>query len=268
MPGAIPLIQRGRGNGPLKPRQPSRRPRGHRWGRCQFRLVTRPRARKMRRKGLASMAAQTVASTDSAEASTASSGVPDTAAPFGPAAALSCRECGTRVPLEPGLRVSGVLRTARSGLRPPAGRPRGPAQADRGRPDQHLALRPAAAGPRRRRGPAEPQPRLDQARQGRQPGPRTGHHRRPARQGRLRQPDPLLQGPGRRHRPGGRPHLRPHHAVLLLHRQPGRRGRRRRGPRGPALVRVHPARPGGRQGRHGRGLRRRTGRHRGHRTTT
>lgn len=49
--------------------------------------------RKMRRKGLAIMAAQTVAST----------AAPRTplGAPFGPAAALSCRECGTRFPLSP-----------------------------------------------------------------------------------------------------------------------------------------------------------------------
>ena len=42
----------------------------------------------MRRKGLASMAAQTVASTTNS-------------VDLGPAAALSCRECGHRVPLGP-----------------------------------------------------------------------------------------------------------------------------------------------------------------------
>ncbi len=45
--------------------------------------------RKMRRKGLASMAVQTVASTSTSPVD------------LGPAAALSCRECGHRVPLGP-----------------------------------------------------------------------------------------------------------------------------------------------------------------------
>src|SRR3982751_3890032 len=45
----------------------------------------------MRRKGLASMAAQTVASTTNSA----------TPVDLGPAAALSCRECGHRVPLGP-----------------------------------------------------------------------------------------------------------------------------------------------------------------------
>lgn len=51
--------------------------------------------RKMRRKGLASMAAQTVESTAS---TTAGSVAP---VDLGPAVALSCRECGHRVPLGP-----------------------------------------------------------------------------------------------------------------------------------------------------------------------
>ena len=90
-----------------------------------------------------------------------------------------------------------------------------------------------------------------------------GVDRRAVRQGRLRQPDALLQGPRRRHRRRGRPRLRLHHPVLLLHRQPRRRRRRRRRPRRLPLLRVHPARPGAGQGRHGRGLRRRARRHRG-----
>ncbi|WP_457809660.1 hypothetical protein, partial [Clavibacter michiganensis] len=48
--------------------------------------------RKMRRKGLASMAVQT------AETSTNPT---DAAVDLGPATALSCRECGHRVPLGP-----------------------------------------------------------------------------------------------------------------------------------------------------------------------
>ena len=54
----------------------------------------------------------------------------------------------------------------------------------------------------------------------------------------------------------GRPRLRLHHPLLLLHRQPRRRRRRRRRPRRLPLLRVHPARPGAGQGRHGRGVRR------------
>ncbi|MDF9813887.1 threonine synthase [Streptomyces sp. SPB162] len=49
-------------------------------------------AGKMRRKGLAVMAVQTIDTTGT---------TPDTRADFGPAVALSCRECGERVPLGP-----------------------------------------------------------------------------------------------------------------------------------------------------------------------
>jgi threonine synthase len=59
----------------------------------------------MRRKGLAIMAVQTAATAATATsdaAAAAGSGAPGpSAAPFGPAAALSCRECGTRFPLSP-----------------------------------------------------------------------------------------------------------------------------------------------------------------------
>jgi threonine synthase len=68
----------------------------------------------MRRKGLAIMAVQTAAGTDSASdateatASTSAAPGPNSQHPenaygdsFGPAAALSCRECGTRFPLSP-----------------------------------------------------------------------------------------------------------------------------------------------------------------------
>ena len=59
-------------------------------------------------------------------------------------------------------------------------------------------------------------------------------------QGRLRQPDPLVQGPRRRRRPGRRPRTRLHGARLPVDRQPGQRGRRRRRPRRHPLRRVHP----------------------------
>ncbi|MBW1599071.1 threonine synthase [Streptomyces sp. JJ38] len=53
----------------------------------------------MRRKGLASMAVNTVASTESDSA--AAAGAADTGVSLGPAVALSCRECGERTPLGP-----------------------------------------------------------------------------------------------------------------------------------------------------------------------
>ena len=62
----------------------------------------------------------------------------------------------------------------------PAGDPEALRAADRGRAGQHLAVRAAAARPRRRGRQAEPEPRLHQARPGRQPGPRAGRHRRAA----------------------------------------------------------------------------------------
>lgn len=155
-----------------------------------------------------------------------------------------------------GLRLRRVFRPPRDRLRLLGLRRRRAAQADRSRPREHLALRPPAARPGRRRDQAEHQPRLDQARPGRQPRPRAGRHRRPVRQGRLRQPHALLQGPRRRPGHRGRPRLRLHHPVLLLHRQPRRCRRRRRRPGRLPLLRVHPARPGAGQGRHGRRLRR------------
>ena len=55
-------------------------------------------------------------------------------------------------------------------------------------------------------------------------------------QGRARQPDPLVQGPGRGGRPGGRARARLQGPGLPLHRQPGQRGGRR-GRAGPASAR-------------------------------
>lgn len=121
----------------------------------------------------------------------------------------------------PGLRLRGVFRPAGDRVRLLGLRNRRAPGAHRSGPREHLALCAAAARPGRRRRQAEHQPRLDQARQGRQPRPRAGRRVRQAlRQGRLRQPDALLQGPRRRpgHRSG--PRLRLHHPLLLLHRQP------------------------------------------------
>ena len=69
---------------------------------------------------------------------------------LGPAAALSCRECGHRVPLGPVYACQECFGPLEIAYDFPAVT-RGAAQAHRGRPAQHLALRAAAAGARRRR---------------------------------------------------------------------------------------------------------------------
>ncbi len=93
-------------------------------------------------------------------------------------------------------------------------------------------------------------------------GRRAGLHRAAVRQGRQRQPDPLVQGPGRLGRAHRRPRARLHPLRLRLHRQPGQLRRRARRPGRRAVDRLHPRRPGAGQGRHDRGVRRRPGRDR------
>ena len=91
---------------------------------------------------------------------------------------------------------------------------------------------------------AEPQhrARLHPAAQGAQPRPRA-RHRQPVGQGRLDQPDQLLQGPRRRLRPERRPRARRQGLRLPLDRQPGQRGRRRRCPGRDQDRRLHPEQP-------------------------
>ena len=128
-------------------------------------------------------------------------------------------------PARPVLRVPGVLRPARGRLRVPDDHP----GRDRSRPEVDLAVRAAAAGAGRHRHLPLHRPRLHPA--GRRPPP--GRRPRPAAavgQGRLGQPDPLVQGPGRRRRPVGRPRARSAGAGLPVDRQPGQRRRRRRRP--------------------------------------
>ena len=74
-------------------------------------------------------------------------------------------------------------------------------------PPQHLALQGAAAGARRHRPEPQHRARLHPAAAGRQPRPRA-RHRQPLGQGRLHQPDQLLQGPRRRLRAERRPRAR------------------------------------------------------------
>ena len=100
----------------------------------------------------------------------------------------------------------------------------------RGRPAEHLALRrpaPGPAGHRRHRPP--PSPGWTQLVRADNLAHALGHARAVG-QGRLRQPDALVQGPGGRGGAGRRPRARLQRAGLPVHRQPGQRGRRRRGP--------------------------------------
>ena len=95
------------------------------------------------------------------------------------------------------------------------------------------------------------------------PARRASRPERGVGQERRRQPDPLLQGPGRL---GGRDEgagARPRDDRLRLHRQPRElRGRPRRRP-GDELLRVHPLRPRGAEGARHRRLRDQRGRRRG-----
>ena len=130
------------------------------------------------------------------------SGAPSAAPSRSPAASVATRtELGPNFACES---VSGRSRSPTTSGRSPASRSR--------RVRTHLALRPAAAGPRRRRHPARTMnPGWTRPGARREPRPASSACD-PARQGRLRQPDALLQGPRRGHRRRGRPRLRLHHA--------------------------------------------------------
>ena len=75
-------------------------------------------------------------------------------------------------------------------------------------------------------------------------------HAQPVGEGRLRQPHPLLQGPGRGRRTVGRAGPGPHHPGLRVHRQPRPRRRGRCRPGRAGIGRGHPARPRSRQDHH------------------
>ncbi len=152
----------------------------------------------------------------------------------------------------PVLRLRRVLRPARGGLRV---RRRHPGL-DRGRPAEHLALPGPAAGPVDRARHPEPRAGLHPAGSCAQPGPRAGHARAVG-QGRQRQPDPLVQGPGRRRRAGCGPRARLHHAGLSVDRQPRQRGRGGRRPGRDPLGGAGPGRPRAAEDRHHRRVRRR-----------
>ena len=133
------------------------------------------------------------------------------------------------------VRVHRVLRSAGGRLRIRRRHPR----LHRGGPQVDLALpAPAPRAHHDRRAPqhrARPHP----ADQGRPPRQGAGHPQ-PLGQGRHRQPDALVQGPGRRGGPRRRPRAGLPRAVLPVHRQPGQRRRRRGRPRGLGFRGAHP----------------------------
>ena len=175
---------------------------------------------------------------------------------FGPADALSCRECGQRYPLGARLRLRGVLRPARGRLRLHR-LARAGAEIEAG-PAHIWRYRAAAARPRRRgRRTPNLNPGLHQARQGRQPGPGARADRPLWVKDDSGNPTHSFKDRVVAMRRRAARALRLHHPLLLLHRQPGRRRRAPPPPARAAVLRVHPARPGAGQGRHGRRLRRR-----------
>ena len=154
-----------------------------------------------------------------------------------------CKECGTEYaleasyvceqcfgPLEVAYDYSGLDAAEREAQDP--GRPARRSGAtptscrSTARPHDRARAGPDAAGPRRA------------ARRAARPGRGLGQERR-------RQPDPLVQGPGRRRRArqGARARLRD--GRLRLDRQPRQRGRRPRRRRRPRVLRLRPGRPRG-----------------------
>ena len=155
-----------------------------------------------------------------------------------PASSLRCRACGTAHTadtLGPCTRCFGPLDPVYDWEQ--AADPR----VDRGRPAVDLALRRPAPGHRadRRRAWHPASPRSS-------PRPRLAEQlgdRRALPQARHGQPDPLLQGPGRRGRGPQGPGARLHHARVLVDGEPRQRGRRARGRGGARRGRVLPGRP-------------------------
>ncbi len=157
---------------------------------------------------------------------------------FGNARALACRECGHEVELGPLYACPECFGPLEIAYDFPAVTRE---EIEAG-PAQHLALQGAAAGARRHRAEPQHRARLHPAAQGPQPRPRA-RHRQPVGQGRLDQPDQLLQGPRRRLRAERRPRARRQGLRLPLDRQPRQRRRRRRRPRRDQDRGLHPEQP-------------------------
>ena len=170
---------------------------------------------------------------------------------------LSCKECGTEYPLEARYvceQCFGPLEVAydHSGSTP--------AEAKRkiqAGPAGHLALRRLPAV---RRAPARSAAARADAAGARRPARRAARPRRGLDQERRRQPDPLVQGPGRRGRAGEGARARLRDRRLRLDRQPRQRRRRPRGGGGARLLRLRPRRPRGAEAARDRRLRHPAGR--------
>ena len=171
---------------------------------------------------------------------------------------LKCKECGTAYELDASYvceNCFGPLEVAYDYSSLDAGR--GEA-ADPGRLAGDLALRrlPPLRGPARRPAGAGPD-----AAGARRPAGRAARGRGGALdQERRRQPDPLLQGPGRRRRRRQGPGARLRDRRLRLDRQPRQRRRRPRRRRRARLLRLRPRRPRGAEAARDRRLRHQPGR--------
>ena len=178
---------------------------------------------------------------------------PTTATSFdlGPARALSCRECGHEIPLAPEFACPSASVRSRS----PTTSATSPAPPSRPGPKSIWRYRQLLPVPADVSRAPEHRARPDPADQG---GPAGRGPGRPVAvgEGRHRQPDALVQGPGRRRRARRRPRAGLHRAGLPVHRQPGQRRRRGGRPRGLGLRRAHPLVAGAGQDPHHRRLRR------------
>ena len=178
---------------------------------------------------------------------------------------LSCKECGQRTRSRRATSASSASARSRSPTTTRGLDAGGGEAQDPGRPAGHLALRRLPAV---RRAPARPAAARADAAGARRPARRAARPRRGLDQERRRQPDPLVQGPGRRGRAreGARARLRDRR--LRLDRQPRQRGRRPRGGGRARLLRLRPRRPRGAEAARDRRLRHQAGRGHAAATTT
>ena len=180
--------------------------------------------------------------------------------------ALRCKECGTELPARGALRLRAAASArSRSPTTTPGSTPAEAKRQDPGRPARDLALRRLPAV---RRAPARSARAGPDAAGPRRPARRAPRPRRGLDQERRRQPDPLVQGPGRRGRArqGARARLRDRR--LRLDRQPRQRRRRPRRRRRARLLRLRARRPRGAEAARDRRLRHRPGRRPAATTTT
>ena len=188
---------------------------------------------------------------------TATSRTPDAAAGFGYATGLSCRECGQVYELGPLYACGecfGPLEVCYD--YPPLTR----ADIEAGPPNmwRYAALLPVPPDIAQRPTTEPGYTRLIRA----DNLAARARHAQAVDQGRPRQPDALVQGPGGRGGPRRRHRAGLQGAGLPVHRQPGQRRRRRGGPGRHPFRGARARRPGAAEDHHHRGVRRHV-RHRG-----